>query len=105
MVRCGADADLDELRGNSDAVLVLDKEVNDAANEIKKLMGVRKIENHAQRPWTHRYRIVGKTTPISPGGLQTGNSTHCPCASCAATAKRWRRSLINLARESIVRGA
>ena len=73
-----ADADLDELRGNSDAVLVLDKEVNDAANEIKKLMGVRKIETMRSDHGHPSYRIVGQD-----------NADLCPAVFKLATQHNW----------------
>lgn len=73
-----ADADLDELRGNSDAVLVLDKEIADAPAEIKKLVGVRKIETMASDHGHPSYRIVGQD-----------NADLCPAVFKLATQNNW----------------
>lgn len=73
-----ADADLDELRGNSDAVLVLDKEVTDAAGAIKKLVGVRKIETMSSDHGHPSYRIVGQD-----------NADLCPAVFKLATQNNW----------------
>ncbi|MFN8442491.1 MAG: ATP-binding cassette domain-containing protein [Caldilineaceae bacterium] len=73
-----ADADLDELRGNSDAVLVLDKEVADAAGEIKKLVGVRKIETMRSEHGHPSYRIVGQDS-----------ADLCPAVFKLATQNNW----------------
>lgn len=73
-----SDADLDELRGNRDAVLVLDKAAGDVANEIQKLVGVRKIESMASDHGHPSYRIIGQD-----------NADLCPAIFNLAAQQNW----------------
>ncbi len=55
-----ADADLNELRGSSDAVLVLDKAVDSAQEEMRKLKGVRKVESMHSDNGHPSFRVSGQ---------------------------------------------
>jgi ABC-2 type transport system ATP-binding protein len=73
-----ADANLDELRGSSDAVLVLDKKVDDAAAALKGIEGVRKVESLPAANQHAGFRVIGNE-----------NIDLCPAIYRLASQRQW----------------
>lgn len=74
-----ADARLNELASSNDAILVLDKAVDNAANALKGLKGVNQVQQQPSGNGHVAYRIIGKEdADLCPAIYQLANQHHWP---------------------------
>lgn len=74
-----ADAKLDELAGSNDALLILDQDVDDAAETLQALHGVTDVELVAGNNGHITYRVVGeKETDLCPAIYQLASGKQWP---------------------------
>lgn len=74
-----ADARLNELAGSSDAILVLDKAVDNAISALKGLAGVNQVEQQPSANGHVSYRIGGKAdADLCPAIYKLANQHHWP---------------------------
>ena len=74
-----ADARLNELASSNDAILVLDKAVDNAANALKGLKGVNQVQQQPSGNGHVTYRIIGKEeADLCPAIYQLANQHHWP---------------------------
>lgn len=74
-----ADARLNELASSSDAILVLDKAVDNAANALKGLKGVNQVQQQPSANGHVAYRVIGKEdADLCPAIYQLANQHQWP---------------------------
>lgn len=74
-----ADSRLDELASSNDALLILDKAVENAPNALKGLQGVTSVEKLAGNNGHATYRIVGqRNADLCPAIYQLASQQHWP---------------------------
>lgn len=74
-----ADARLNELASSNDAILVLDKAVDNAANALKGLKGVNQVQQQPSANGHVAYRVIGKDdADLCPAIYQLANQHQWP---------------------------
>lgn len=74
-----ADARLNELASSNDAILVLDKAVDNAANALKGLKGVNQVQQQPSANGHVAYRVIGKEdADLCPAIYQLANQHQWP---------------------------
>ncbi|MCB0080044.1 MAG: AAA family ATPase, partial [Caldilineaceae bacterium] len=74
-----ADAKLDELAGNNDAILVLDKAVDSAPGTLKTIKGVKTVDRIGSGHGHAIYRVSGeKSTDLCPAIYQIASTNQWP---------------------------